>query len=56
MKNDEIARACSMHARGKYAYKDMLRKLKGKPLRRHVRRWKENIEMDLKEIEWQGFD
>jgi hypothetical protein len=52
MKDYEIARACSMYERGKYAHKDLLRKLEGKrPLRRPVHRWKDNIKMDLKEIE-----
>jgi hypothetical protein len=30
MKDDKIARACSMYERREYAYKDMLQKLEGK--------------------------
>jgi hypothetical protein len=27
-----------------------------RPLRRHKRRWEDNIRIDLKEIDWEGVD
>jgi hypothetical protein len=29
---------------------------KKRPLGRHMRRWKDNIKTDIKEIEWDGVD
>jgi hypothetical protein len=42
---------------GRVAYRILVKRSEGKrPLRRSRYRWKDNIKMDLQEVEWQGMD
>jgi hypothetical protein len=55
--NDQMDRACSTHGENRNAYGGFLGKPEEKrPLARHRHRWKDNIERDVKEIEWCGMD
>jgi hypothetical protein len=39
------------------AYRALVRKPEGRrPLGRPMRRWEDNIKMDLREVEWEGID
>jgi hypothetical protein len=52
-----MGRACSTNGEKMNAYKILVGMPEGKiPLGRPRRRWADNIEMDLREIEWDGMD
>jgi hypothetical protein len=52
-----VGGACSPNGEKRNAYKLLVGKPEGKrPLRRHRRRWVDNIKMDLLEIGWGGVD
>jgi hypothetical protein len=49
--------ACSAYGEGKDVYRVLVRKTEGRrPLRRHRRRWEDNIKTDLQEAECVGMD
>jgi hypothetical protein len=49
--------ACSTHGDMRHAYNILVGKSEGKrPLRRHKRRWEDNIRIDHREIGWEGVD
>jgi hypothetical protein len=57
VKTDEMGRACNTNGEKRNAYRILLGKAEGKrPQGRPRRRWENNINMDLKEIEWGGMD
>jgi hypothetical protein len=57
VKEDEMGRECSTNGEKRNTYRILGEKPEGKrPLRRHRRRWVNNIKMDLKEIGWVGMD
>jgi hypothetical protein len=50
-------RECSMHREKRNAYRILVGTLEGRiPLERHSSRLEDNIEMDLREIEWDGME
>jgi hypothetical protein len=52
-----MGRACSTNGKKRNAYRILVGKPEGKrPLRRPRRRWVDNIEIDLREIELDGMD
>jgi hypothetical protein len=57
VKEDEMGRVCSTNVENRKAYRILVGKPDGKrPLGRPRRRWVNNIKMDLREIDWDGFD
>jgi hypothetical protein len=57
VKEDEMLRACSTNGEKTNAYRILVGNPEGKRLlRRPRRRWVDNIEMDLREIGWDGMD
>jgi hypothetical protein len=52
-----MSKACSARGGERNAFKILVGKPEGKrPLGRHIRRWEDNIKMDLREIGWVGID
>jgi hypothetical protein len=52
-----MGRACSTNGENRNAYRILVGKPEGKrPLERLKRRWVDNINMDLREIGWDGMD
>jgi hypothetical protein len=57
VKEDEMGRTCSTNGEPRNAYRILVGKAQGKrPLGRTRRRSVDNIEMDLREIGWDGMD
>jgi hypothetical protein len=57
IKSYEIGGVCSTHGEMRNAYKILFGKPEGKRLlRRAMRRWKDNIRMDLREVEFEVLD
>jgi hypothetical protein len=57
VKEDEMGRACSTNGGKRNAYRILVGKPEGKKsLRRPIRRWVDNIKMDLREVGWDGRD
>jgi hypothetical protein len=55
IKEDKMGRACSTNGGKRNAYRTLVGKPEGRrPLGRPRRRWVDNIEMDLREKEWDG--
>ena len=57
IEKNEIGRACGMYMGDRRdAYMILVGRLKRRrPLGRSRRRWKDNIKMDLKEVEWESW-
>jgi hypothetical protein len=54
---DEMGRECSTNGERRYVYRILVGKPEGKrPLERPRRRLVDNIEMDLRDIGWDGID
>jgi hypothetical protein len=52
-----MGRACSTNGETRNAYRTLVGKPEEKrPLGRSRRRWVDNIEIDLRELEWDGMD
>jgi hypothetical protein len=52
-----MGRACSTNVAKRNAYRILVKKPEGKrPLERKIRRWVNNIKIDLREIGWDGMD
>jgi hypothetical protein len=57
VKQNEVGRACNTNGGKRIAYRILVGKPEEKrPLGRPSRRWIDNIEMDLREIVWDGID
>jgi hypothetical protein len=57
VKEDEMDRVCSTNGEKRNAYKILVGKPEEKrPLGRPRRGWVDNIQVDLREIEWDGMD
>jgi hypothetical protein len=51
IKENEMGRACNTYGEKRHAYRILSRMLEGRrPLRRFRRQWKNNINLDLREI------
>jgi hypothetical protein len=52
-----MGRACSTHEEKRNAFRIFVGKLEERrPLGRPIRRWVDNIKIDLREIGWDGMD
>ena len=50
---NEIGGACSTYGARRSVYRDLVEEPEGKrPLGRPMRRWEDNIKMDLEEVRW----
>jgi hypothetical protein len=57
MKSEGMGRKCSTNGEKKNACRILVGKTEGKrPLGRPIRRWVDDIKMDLREIRWGGMD
>jgi hypothetical protein len=55
VKEDEMARACSMNGEKRHAYSILVGKPEGKrPLGRPIHRCENNVNMDLRQLKWRG--
>jgi hypothetical protein len=57
IKSRRMGWVCSTHGEKRNAYRILVGMPEGKrPLGRQIRRWEDNIRMDLREIGWGGMD